>query len=89
MIDKVDIMAQDIVMSTTSTINNIEDLNTRLYNDQIKIKAAIQDTQDKIERADTNIKIHQASNQKIQQTLKLQSNLSGGDIASLTPDSVD
>ena len=44
MIDKVEIMAQDIVMSTQSTINNIEDLNTRLHADQIKIKAAIEET---------------------------------------------
>lgn len=48
MIDKVEIMAQDIVMSTTSTINNIEDINTKLYNDQIKIKAALEDTHEKI-----------------------------------------
>ena len=48
MIDKVEIMAQDIVMSTTSTINNIEDINTKLCNDQIKIKAALEDTHEKI-----------------------------------------
>lgn len=70
MIEKIDMMGQEMLMNAKDAINNIEDLKIKLHADNTKLSDAVDDLTDKEQSIQNNIKILGVQNDKIRAQIK-------------------
>ena len=88
-LDKLEILGQDLIMNAQESMNNIEDLKVKLHKDNVMLSDQVEELQDKQISIQNNIKIFEAQNDKITQQLKQREELTGGAGGGLSAESID
>lgn len=78
LVDKIEMMGQDIISSAQESINTIEDLKVKLHADNLQMMQTVEELTDNELSIQNNIKKLEVENDKIKKQLEQQEQLSGG-----------